>query len=145
MKKPTNLDRIQNIVKNLSRLERRQKHFMKEALVSGELQGNMYKYIITIKKHPGTSQDFLADFHSVDKSRVARVVRELEKMGYLSRSANEADRRSYRLFLTADGERIYDKIQQALMEWGTKIAKNIPAMNISVTADTMEKMIVNAD
>ena len=144
MKKQTNLELIQNLVKNFSGLERRQKHFMKNALASSGLQGMMYKYILTIKKHPGTSQDFLAEFHSVDKSRVARIVRELENMGYLSRSANENNRRSYQLFLTSEGERLYGTIRQVLMEWGTIITKNIHTGNISVTVDTIEKMITNA-
>jgi DNA-binding MarR family transcriptional regulator len=143
MRNTVNHELIHNLVKNFSKLERRQRHFMKDALKPSGLQGMMYKYIITIKRHPGTSQDFLAEFHSVDKSRVTRVVRELEKMGCLSRLANENDRRSYRLFLTPVGERLFDTIQKILMEWGTIISKNIPAGNISVTIDTIEKMINN--
>ena len=142
--KQTNPELIQNLVKNFSRLERRQKRFMEAALESGGLHGMMYKYIITIKMHPGASQDFLAEFHSVDKSRVARVVRELEKMGCLNRAANEDNRRCYRLFLTGKGERLYDTIHQHLLEWGTVITKKIPAGNISVTIDTIEKMIANS-
>jgi MarR family transcriptional regulator for hemolysin len=97
-----------------------------------------------LSRHPGVSQDFLAEFHSVDKSRVARVVRELEKMGYITRSPDEKDRRYYRLSLTSSGVQILDKIQEALVEWGTLISKNIPAANILVTVDTIEKMINNA-
>jgi len=116
---------------------------MNKALLSSGLYGIMYKYIITIKRHPGASQDFLAEFHSVDKSRVTRVVRKLEKAGYLNRSANENDRRSLRLFLTGEGERLYGTIQQVLMEWGNIITKNIQVGNILVTVDTIEKMIGN--
>jgi len=143
MKSRANLELVQNLVKDFYRLERRQRHYMNKELVSSGLYGIMYKYIITIKRHPGASQDFLAEFHSVDKSRVTRVVRKLEKAGYLSRSANENDRRSYRLNLSGDGERLYDTIQQALLEWGNLITKNIPSGDIKVTVDTIEKMITN--
>ena len=144
MKGSADSELIQNLVKHFSRLERRQKHFMNEALQSSGLQGMMYKYIITVKKHPGTSQDFLAEFHSVDKSRVARVVRELEKIGYLNRTANENNRRCYRLSLTPKGERVFEVIHQVLMEWGKLISKNVSAGNIAITLDTIEKMIANA-
>ena len=144
MKNQAKPELIQNLVKNLSKLERRQRHFMKDALLSSGLKGNMYKFVITIKRHPGTSQDFLAEFHSVDKSRVTRVVRELEKMGYLSRTANESDRRLHQLFLTGEGDRLYDTIRKVLMEWGSVISKNILSGDISVTIDTIEKMIINA-
>ena len=135
---------IQNMVKNFSKLERRQRHFMKGALKSCGISGNMYRFILTVRRHPGASQDFLAEFHSVDKSRVTRVVRELEKKGYLSRSANENDRRSYRLFLTKEGEKLSETIRKTLMEWGTIISRNIGAKDITLTVDTIEKMITNA-
>jgi DNA-binding MarR family transcriptional regulator len=133
----------QNLVRLFSKLERRQKHFMNQALESSGLHGIMYKYIITLNKHPGASQDFLAEFHSVDKSRVTRVVRELEKMGYITRSPDEKDRRYYRLSLTGSGVQVLAKIQKALMAWVSLISKDIPAANISVTLDTIEKMIAN--
>ncbi|MDR3139740.1 MAG: MarR family transcriptional regulator [Treponema sp.] len=139
-----NTELIQNLIKNLSKLERRQKHFMNRALASTGLHGIMYKYIITLEKHPGVSQDFLAEFHSVDKSRVARVVRELEKMAYISRSPDEKDRRYYRLCLTGEGMRLAGKIQEALMEWGKGISENISPADIQVTLDTVGKMISNA-
>ena len=135
---------IQNLVKNFSKLERRQRHFMKDALKSAGLQGVMYKYIITIKINPGTNQDYLAEFHSVDKSRVARIVRELEKMGYLSRSPNEKDRRSHQLFLTPEGERLYIIIKQKLLDWGTIISSSISSDDISFTSSTIDTMITNA-
>ena len=144
MKISANSELIQNLIKHFSKLERRQRYFMRDALKSSGLKGIMYKYVITIKKNPGTSQDFLAEFHSVDKSRVARVVRELERMGYINRLANENDRRYHRIFLTAKGEELFGTIQQVLMEWGSVIAKNISAGNIAITIDTIEKMIVNA-
>lgn len=144
MKKQADAELIQNLLKYFSKLERRQKHFMNRALESGGLHGIMYKYIITLHKHPGVSQDFLAEFHSVDKSRVARVVRELEKMGYVSRSPDEKDRRYYRLSLTGEGLRVFEKIRRALMEWGALISKDIPAENISLTLDTIERMIGNS-
>lgn len=145
MTDPLDSELIQNLVKHFSRLERRQKHFMNDSLKSSGLHGMMYKYIITVKRHPGTSQDFLAEFHSVDKSRVARVVRDLEKMGCLSRTANENNRRCYMLSLTSEGERLFEMIQQVLVEWGKRISKDIPGKNIIVTAETIEKMISNAD
>lgn len=144
MNNTANLDIIQNMVKHFSRLERRQKHFMNSALQSSGVHGIMYKLIITIKRHPGTSQDFLADFYSVDKSQITRLVRKLEKMNYLSRSVNENDRRYFRLFLTGEGERLHTTIRQALKKWGTLISKEISAENISVTTETIEKMIANA-
>jgi DNA-binding MarR family transcriptional regulator len=117
---------------------------MNAALGSIGLHGMLYKYIITLNKHPGVSQDFLADFYSVDKSRVARMVRELEKIGYISRSPDEKDRRYYRLYLTAKGVQILDKVQKTLIEWGATISKDISAANISVTIKTIEKMIGNS-
>jgi DNA-binding MarR family transcriptional regulator len=65
-------------------------------------------------------------------------------MSYITRSPDERDRRYYRISLTGSGVQIFGKIQRALMEWGSLISKDIPAANISVTVNTIEKMIDNA-
>jgi DNA-binding MarR family transcriptional regulator len=133
----------QNLVKYFSILERKQKRFMNRALEGEGLRGIRYKYVITLYRLPGVSQDFLAEFHSVDKSRVARVVRDLEKMGFLTRSPDEKDRRYYRLFLTEGGTRLFGKIRRALLEWGALISRDIPGEDIAVTLRTIEKMTGN--
>ena len=138
-----NGESTQNLVKYFSILERKQKRFMNRALEGEGLQGIRYKYVITLHRHPGVSQDFLAEFHSVDKSRVARVVRDLEKMGFLTRSPDEKDRRYYRLYLTEGGRRLLDKIRGALLEWGALISRDIPGEDIEVTLRTIEKMTGN--
>ena len=145
MKQPAESELIHNLIIDFIRLERRQRYFMQDALRASGLKGIMYKYIISIKRNPGTSQDLLAEFHSVDKSRITRVVRELENMGYISRSTNENDRRYQQLYLTAKGELIFDTIQQATMEWEAIISREIPTGDIAVTINTIEKMIANAD
>jgi len=145
MKNTPNIDPAQSIIKSLSRLDRKQKHFANQALMDTPLKGAMYKYILTLGRHPGVSQEFLAEFHAVDKSRVARVARELEFLGYISRLPDENDRRHFRLSLTESGTELYYKIQSILAGWGNLISAGIPDDAMTLTVDTLSKMIDNID
>jgi DNA-binding MarR family transcriptional regulator len=133
------------MVKNFTKLERRQKLFVNRALATSGLNGMMVKYIVSIKYHPGTSQDYLAEFHSVDKSRVARVVRELEKLGYITRTIDEKNRRINQLYLTEAGDKLFYTINSVLTDWGLLISRDIPNDDIALTVGTLARMIENAN
>lgn len=58
---------------------------------------------------PRTAQE-LSEAAAMDKVSVSRAVRVLVERGLISRTRNEADRRSASLRLTADGQTVYDDV-----------------------------------
>ena len=144
--KPVGYDELShNLQKDIFRLERRQRLFVNRRLAERGFSGISYRYILTIHRHPGTNQDYLAEFYSVDKSRVARVVRELELQGYLDRKPDETNRRCQCLTLTAKGEVLWEAIYDTLSEWGKLVASDMPVEELRLTTDTIERMIRNSD
>lgn len=131
--------------KGFAAIERRRRKFMRGALEAEGIKGIAFMYVISIKRHPKTNQDFLADFHGVDKSRVARVIRQMELAGYVSREISPENRRQYMLSLTEEGERLYALIQKISSEWERMISRGIPAEDIATTVKTIERMIDNID
>src|SRR5437764_6451973 len=58
-------------------------------------------------RHPGASQTDLVAYSGRDKAQVARLIRGLRERGLLDAQADEADRRSTRLNLSAEGRELY--------------------------------------
>jgi DNA-binding MarR family transcriptional regulator len=58
-------------------------------------------------RHPGASQSDLVAYSGRDKAQVARLIRGLRERGLLEAQADEADRRSARLSLTAQGRDLH--------------------------------------
>ncbi|WP_138512934.1 MarR family winged helix-turn-helix transcriptional regulator [Rhodoferax bucti] len=56
------------------------------------------------QQQPGAPQQVLVQALGRDKGQMARLIRDLEDHGLLTRSTDERDRRVWRLYLTPDGE-----------------------------------------
>lgn len=135
---------IQDLLKHLSRLERFQRRFLNRSLEPWGLNNVLARYLITIRNHPQTSQDFLAEFHGVDKSRVARAARELEDGGFILRTQDQQNRRLYQLTLTPKGQEAYDQISQISAQWGLSISQGIPEERLAAALEAIAQMAQKA-
>ncbi|WP_020653051.1 MarR family winged helix-turn-helix transcriptional regulator [Massilia niastensis] len=63
-------------------------------------------------RHPGATQSELALHSGRDKAQLTRLVRGLRDKGLLAASADESDRRSTRLQLSAEGEALHARVAE---------------------------------
>lgn len=64
-----------------------------------------------IARHPGTTQSELVAHSRRDKAQIARLIGSLRERGLIETQVDAQDRRSQRLQLTADGQRLYETLQ----------------------------------
>ncbi|HIP73268.1 MAG TPA: MarR family transcriptional regulator [Anaerolineae bacterium] len=77
------------------------------------LSAPRYYALVHILEEPGISSSGLSERLICDKSNVTRIVRGLEKQGYLYRKPHETDGRTQRLYLTEKGQTICLEIQNS--------------------------------
>ncbi|MEO1771652.1 hypothetical protein JZO67_003633 [Enterococcus sp. 665A] len=65
-----------------------------------------------IARNKGTTANHLAKFMRMDRSYLSRIVNKLEKVGYITRQNDPADKRIFRLFLTDKGETLNSFIEE---------------------------------
>lgn len=73
--------------------------------VSAEITSVQYAALEILRETPGLNQRQLGDALDVDRSTIADLVARMVRNGLIERSDDPADRRSYVLFLTADGKK----------------------------------------
>jgi DNA-binding MarR family transcriptional regulator len=71
-----------------------------------------YYALFHLENHPGSSLSELSALLLCDKSNVTRIIKTLEKDGYVERTPHETDRRSSRLYLTPSGSRIQQEVER---------------------------------
>lgn len=69
--------------------------------LDGELTGPQYAVLVSLAQEPGIDQTRLAELASLDKNSTADIVRRLVRQGWVTRSADEGDRRRRILQLSA--------------------------------------------
>ncbi len=89
------------------------------------------------------SQNELSTRLSLEKSTVSRLVKILERRGWLQRSRSEADRRVMQLTLTDAGQRAAEQLATARREKFDRILSAIPKKQQTVVLDSL-KILVEA-
>lgn len=69
-----------------------------------------------VKQKPGMTQSEIAEVSLKDKTNVTRMLDVLQKNNYIERRNDTSDRRSYKIFLTKDGEKLIKKISNAAIK-----------------------------
>jgi DNA-binding MarR family transcriptional regulator len=72
--------------------------------------GPQWRMLAAIHRTPGTNQCALATWLEVEAITAGRMIDRLEKLGLVTRKDDPADRRRWRLFLTAESEQLMDRL-----------------------------------
>ena len=83
------------------------------------LDGTGLLYVVRVCEAPGLSQDRLAEQLGVDRSTVTRRLTELERLGYIERSRNAADRRQ---LLVRPTDKAFE-----LLPWAVELLDDVQA------------------
>lgn len=109
----------------LTFLFRNRKKFMGEKLREYDFTGAMYLILLHVHRHPGASQDSIANHMYLEKCTVARRTKKLEELGCLYRETDPSDRRQNKLYLTEKGESLAPVIRGYLAQWGEEVAAEL--------------------
>jgi DNA-binding MarR family transcriptional regulator len=87
--------------------------------------GCQHTYILCICNNPGISQEEIAKRIHVNKSNVTRNITSLEEAGFLYRSENPNDKRSFLVNPTEKAYEIKGKILEILRFWDGKLTEDL--------------------
>lgn len=127
--RPDRSEKSKNFARELGRsltfLYRNRSKFMGERLRQYGFSGAMYMMLLHVDRHPGATQDSIATHMYIDKSNVARRIKQLEELGYIRRETDRSDRRQNNLYLTEQGKELIPLIRTYLSQWGQSVASDL--------------------
>ena len=95
----------------LSVTDRFYKIYLDKQLAPYGINNSQYMFLIKICRSPGILQDSLLNMFYVHPSNIVRTVATLEKQGMITRSPNDKDKRTCKLYPTERALSIIDEIQ----------------------------------
>lgn len=69
-----------------------------------------------LEKHDGLSQKELGDLLCVKAPTVTVMIKRMERLGMIERKHDENDQRIYRIYLTARGRKIAERVKRMVMQ-----------------------------
>ncbi|EBH4261876.1 MarR family transcriptional regulator [Listeria monocytogenes] len=117
-------DRQESLAKAIAIIHRSESTFKNKKLLETCLNIGQLRYLWTLYKEDGISQESMAKRFMVDKASVTRHIKRLEELGMIRREIDAKDRRIQRIFVTETGFQMRDLIEEVTAEWSALLTAN---------------------
>ncbi|EAE5904913.1 MarR family transcriptional regulator [Listeria monocytogenes] len=117
-------DRQESLAKAIAIIHRSESTFKNKKLLETGLNIGQLRYLWTLYKEDGISQESMAKRFMVDKASVTRHIKRLEELGMIRREIDAKDRRFQRIFVTETGFQMRDLIEEVTAEWSALLTAN---------------------
>ncbi|EIM8287564.1 MarR family transcriptional regulator [Listeria monocytogenes] len=117
-------DRQESLAKAIAIIHRSESTFKNKKLLETGLNIGQLRYLWTLYKEDGISQESMAKRFMVDKASVTRHIKRLEELGMIRREIDVKDRRIQRIFVTETGFQMRDLIEEVTAEWSALLTAN---------------------
>ncbi|EAC5836848.1 MarR family transcriptional regulator [Listeria monocytogenes] len=117
-------DRQESLAKAIAIIHRSESTFKNKKLLETGLNIGQLRYLWTLYKEDGISQESMAKRFMLDKASVTRHIKRLEELGMIRREIDAKDRRIQRIFVTETGFQMRDLIEEVTAEWSALLTAN---------------------
>lgn len=102
-----------------------------------------YRSMLAIARFPGCTMKELAQFTSIDRTTLTRMIDQMVAGGWVTREHAVRDRRQVILALTEDGLALGRQAVDRLTEANRQVAQNLPAEAIEAASEVLEAVLRN--
>ena len=103
-----------------------------------------WKVLFRVERQPGLRQVELADLLDIEPITLSRIVDRLEEAGLVERVADPADRRAWRLHVTATAQPLVEKLRAVADEMISEAFAGIDPEEIEITRKVLARARENA-
>lgn len=134
----------ESVGKWISILYRHAQIYINNELKPYDLNSSEYIYLVNLSSQEGVNQKYLSNMLAIDDSLTTRVMKSLERKGYISRQKSLEDKRSYIVKLTEKGHNIQPIIIEKLYRWTDIISQDMNAEERESIIEKLKMMSQNA-
>jgi DNA-binding MarR family transcriptional regulator len=103
-----------------------------------------WKVLFRLERQPGLRQIELADMLDIEPITLSRIIDRLEEAGLVERSADPADRRAWRLHVTARAQPLIEKLHAVADEMIAEAFAGLDPKEIEITRKVLARARENA-
>lgn len=135
---------MDSLMRSINRTHRCSKRYYNEKLNTDGITGNQQIYIFQICRHPGISQEQLAQRITVNKSNVTRQLSALEQNGFIIRRPSQEDKRVLQVYPTEKGEALYPKVLEIMQQWNRLLLEEFSEKEQELLQSMMQRVQAKA-
>lgn len=109
---------------------------------ANHLSLNEWRAMVVLASHPGVAAADIAEATGLDKMAVSRALAGLDRAGRLRREGDPADQRRSRLFLSTEGERLFDKVGRTAKRREAELFSALGAREAEQLSAALDKLLI---
>lgn len=121
---------------------RMQMHYARE-LAALDIKFGLMGYLMCIRNNPGLSQEQISSIMAVEKSSVAKAVKQLEAEGFITRTVNPNSRREYILVPTEKAEEAHEKLKSVKEKVHAVMTRNMTDIERDLFLRLLDKIALD--
>ena len=129
---------IENAIKTYRKYAQKQLSAVKKGITVDQML-----ILTTLDNNPGMAQNEIADMIFKDHASVTRMIELLVKNEYLERSINEADRRKFKLAISAKGQATIDLLRPVIYQNRKDALRGVTESEVNQLFTILNKIINN--
>src|SRR5215218_2837563 len=102
-----------------------------------------WKVLFRLTRQPGLRQNELADLLDVEPITLSRIIDRLQEAGLVERAADPADRRAWRLHVTAEAQPLVEKLKAVGAELAADAFADIDPTDIEIARQVLARVREN--
>ena len=111
-----------------------------ERLEGTDLGPNHHRYLFSVCRHPGISQEELARRAYINKSNVTRHLSYLESCGYVERRQSEEDKRVTLVYPTEKAEEMLPRLREISRDWEAAVMEDFTEEEVELFKSMLKRV-----
>ena len=110
-----------------------------------DLTPEQWAVLYRLQEQEGINQIQLGEKTYKDRPNITRILKQLDKRGYIAKRNNKNDKRSYRIYLTQNGRSLYKNIKPFVEKHHDRICQGLKAKDLLNIRKCLEQVIHNVN
>ncbi|MEX0773918.1 MAG: MarR family transcriptional regulator [Balneolales bacterium] len=133
----------ESIGKLISILHRKSRVYFLRELKPLRIGSGEVKIFSYLAHEPGATQQEITNYFKLDKGTVSYLIKRMDEHGYVRKESDPEDRRSSKLYLTANAQKKEKEIQKVFSGWTELLINGFTKEEEKQAFEIMERMIDN--
>jgi DNA-binding MarR family transcriptional regulator len=95
-----------------------------------DLTPEQWAVLFRLQEQEGINQIQLSEKTFKDRHNITRILKQLDKRGYIEKRNNENDKRAHRIYLSPSGRSLYKNIKPLVLKHRKRICKGFKAQDM---------------
>lgn len=108
-----------------------------------DLTPEQWAVLHRLREHEGMNQIQLSEKTYKDRHNITRILKQLDKKGYIVKRNDKNDKRAHRIYLTPEGRAVYENIKPFVIAHRNRLRRGFTTRDLQNIRKYLEKVVHN--